>query len=68
MNTNLYQFEEAILWLRFDKMVRNLAKRLKTHLHNGSIYFPNGSFPKKLNIFGEIIVERYDLGFSSSKL
>jgi hypothetical protein len=32
--------------------VRNIAKRLKTHFQNGPIYFLNGPFSKKLNIFG----------------
>jgi hypothetical protein len=40
--------------------VRNLGKRLKTHLQNGSIYFSRVPFPQKVNILGEIIAERYD--------
>jgi hypothetical protein len=40
--------------------VRNLAKKLKTDLQNGSIYFSGESFPQKLNILGAITVERYD--------
>jgi hypothetical protein len=45
--------------------VKNLAKRLKTHLQNGSIYFSRELFHKKLNILGAITVERYDHEFVS---
>jgi hypothetical protein len=41
---------------------------LKTHLQNGSIYFSGVSFTQKINIFEEIIAERYDHRFSSPKL
>jgi hypothetical protein len=51
-----------------EKTVRNIAKRLKTHLQNGLIYFLGKPFPQKLNIFGDITAERYDHGFSSLKL
>jgi hypothetical protein len=48
-----------------EKMMRNLAKRLKTHLKNGSIYFSLKPFPQKLNILRAITIERYDHGFVS---
>jgi hypothetical protein len=38
--------------------MRNVTKRLKTHLHNGSVYFSSGSFPQKVNIFGEITAKK----------
>jgi hypothetical protein len=60
-------FKRLSCGLLFDQMVKNLAKRLKTHFQNGRIYFPSRSFPQKRNILGGITVERYLHEFSSSK-
>jgi hypothetical protein len=48
-------------------MVKNLAKWLKSHFQNGSIYCPLELFPEKCNILGGITTEMYEHGFSSLK-
>jgi hypothetical protein len=61
-------FRRLSCGLVYEQTVKNLAKRLKTHFQNGSIYLLFEPFPKKCNILGGITAERYDHGFSSSKL
>jgi hypothetical protein len=53
-------FKRLSCGLLSNKIMKNIAKWLKNHFQNGSIYFPFGSFPKKGNILGGITTERYD--------